>query len=108
MVQISLVSRELNETYVTFSVQYAFCAGIMIAPVGAIQLVQPDRPAGAGRMHEAPFTDVNSHMAHAALAAEEDQIGRGQLFRSDARPLDAGKLARGARQAQIQHVAVDV
>ena len=54
-------------------------ASVMVAPVGAVQLVQTDGAAGARRMHEAAFADIDADVIDLALA-EKDQIARSQAL----------------------------
>ena len=44
----------------------------------AIEVVEPDRAAAAGRVHETAIADIDAHMGDPAAGAEEDQIGGGQ------------------------------
>src|SRR3546814_19903419 len=58
-----------------------------------------------------PYTTLfrsDADVAHAAAAAEEHQVRRGQALGGDARPLVGGERSRGARQLEVEHVAVDV
>ena len=74
----------------------------------AIQAVQAYRPAAAGSVHEAALADVDAHVADLAAAAEEHQVATGQALALQPWPLHLGQFARAARQAQVEHVAVDV
>ena len=57
------------------SLQYALRTRVMVAPVRAVQPIEPDRAAGSGRMHETAFADVDPDVADVAGAAEEHQVG---------------------------------
>src|SRR3546814_8542705 len=59
-------------------------------------------------MDEAALADIDADVAHVAAAAEEHQVRRGQALGGDARPLVGGEGSRGARQLEVEHVAVDV
>src|SRR3546814_8324721 len=59
-------------------------------------------------MDEAALADIDADVAHVAAAAEEHQVRRGQALGGDARPLVGGEGSRGARQFEVEHVAVDV
>src|SRR3546814_1871711 len=83
-------------------------AAVVVAPVGAVQAVQAHRSAAARGMDEAAFADIDADVTHAAAAAEEHQVRRGQALGGDSRPLVGGEGARGARQLEVKHVAVDV
>ncbi len=69
----------------------------MVTPVSSIQKIQADRTAGGRGMHEAAFTDINANMGHVASSAEKHQIAGGKSLGRDARALDRGQFARGAR-----------
>src|SRR3546814_457019 len=89
-------------------VQDALRAAVVVAPVGAVEAVQAHRSAAARGMDEAALADIDADVAHVAAAAEEHQVRRGQALGGDARPLVGGEGSRGARQLEVEHVAVDV
>src|SRR5688500_5809946 len=89
-------------------VENALRSTVMVPPVRTVEMVQADRAAGGRRVHESPLADVDSDVADAAAAAEKHQVGGGQTVRVDPWPLPGGQLARTARQAQVQHVPIDV
>src|SRR3546814_6052290 len=86
--------------------QDALGAAVVVAPVGAVEAVQAHRSAAARGMDEAALADIDADVAHAAAAAEEPQVRRGQALGGDARPLVGGQRPRGARQLEVEHVAV--
>src|SRR3546814_2431949 len=81
---------------------------VVVAPVGAVEAVQAHRSAAARGMDEAALADIDADVAHVAAAAEEHQVRRGQALGGDARHLVGGEGSRGARQLEVEHVAVDV
>src|SRR3546814_3569752 len=83
-------------------------ADVVVGPVGAVEAVQAHRSAAARGMDEAALADIDAEVAHAAAAAEEHQVRRGQALGGDARPLVGGERSRGARQLEVEHVAVEV
>src|SRR5690606_8694722 len=82
------------------SVQDALGPAVVPPPVAAVEMVQAHRAAGAGGVHEAALADIDADVAHLRAAAEEHQVGGGELARLDLRALVGGQVARGARQAQ--------
>src|SRR3546814_2576724 len=88
--------------------QDALGAAVVVAPVGAVEAVQAHRSAAARGMDEAALADIDADVARVVAAAEEHQVRRGQALGGDARPLVGGEGSRGARQLEVEHVAVDV
>src|SRR3546814_1813065 len=62
--------------------QDALGASVVVAPVGAVEAVQAHRSAAARGMDEAALADIDAAVAHAAAAAEEHQVRRGQALGS--------------------------
>ena len=50
----------------------------LVAPVAGEQGVDADVLAGARRMQEPPFADIDANVVDTALAAEKDQVTRGE------------------------------
>lgn len=69
----------------------------MVTPVSSIKEIQADRTARGRGMHEAAFTDINADVGHVAAGAKKHQIAGGKSLGRDARALNCGQFAGGAR-----------
>src|SRR6185437_9561847 len=57
----------------------------MIAPIVAVQMVQSNRAALVGCVHESAVADVDGHVVDAVAVAEEQQVARLQVIARDFR-----------------------
>src|SRR6185312_5485838 len=80
----------------------------MVAPIIAVQMVQSNRAALVGRIHESAVADVDGHVVDAAAVAEEQQITRLQVVACDFRRIQRGDRVRRARQLQAGLAAKNV
>src|SRR5690606_39458263 len=90
------------------SVQYPPGTGVMVAPVMAVQMVQPDRAAGGRGVHEAALSAVDADAIDLPAAAEDHQVAGGQLLRGHLRAPDLRQLAGGSAQAKVRRVPARV
>ncbi len=80
----------------------------MVAPPDTVQLIQPYSSSGTRCVHETAFANIDADMADGAIAAEKYEVGGCQLVGIDFRPLPGGQFVGAARQAQVEHVAIDI
>src|SRR5690606_535791 len=90
------------------SLQDPLGTAVVALPVASIQMIQAHGAAAAGCMDKTSLSHVDADMRDLRPASEEHQVGSRQALRLDLRPLEPRQLARGARQAQVQHVAEHV
>src|SRR5690606_19386366 len=55
-------------------INYTFCTGVVVAPIGAVQVIQTHGSATAGGVHEASVADVDADVADLPAAAEKHQV----------------------------------
>src|SRR5690606_1681036 len=64
----------------------ALRTAVVVPPVVPVQVVEPDRPATAGGMHETAGADIDADVGDPDAAADDHEVGRGQLGRGHPRP----------------------